>query len=134
MYQIIRTVLSNPEDKTELRLLYASRTPDDILLRSELDKLAAEHPKQFRVQYFVDRATSHPTSDPECALRVGRFDADAIQQFLLPPTSPRSAVLVCGPPGMMQHLCGAKPRSGEPAQLGGLLRKVGYGRQVLRFD
>eukprot|EP01047_Picozoa_sp_COSAG01_P104431 COSAG01_NODE_33753_length_559_cov_0.971739_1_plen_59_part_10 len=42
-YQIIRTVLSEPKkcDSTRLRLLYANRTEADILLREELDTLAA---------------------------------------------------------------------------------------------
>ncbi|KAG8087429.1 hypothetical protein GUJ93_ZPchr0010g10405 [Zizania palustris] len=38
-YQVIQT-----EDKTEMHLVYANRTEDDILLGDELDRWAAEYP------------------------------------------------------------------------------------------
>jgi len=40
MLQIIREVLSNPEDRTEISLIFANVSEDDILLRDELDALA----------------------------------------------------------------------------------------------
>lgn len=46
--QIINAVLKDPEDKTQISLLYANQTPDDILLRKQLDELAAKH-DNFRV-------------------------------------------------------------------------------------
>jgi nitrate reductase (NAD(P)H) len=42
-YQVIKAVLKDPEDTTQLSLLYANQTEDDILLREELDELAAKH-------------------------------------------------------------------------------------------
>jgi NAD(P)H-flavin reductase len=50
MYQVIQAVLKNSEDSTQLSLLYANVSPDDILLRDELDALAAAHPN-FKVWY-----------------------------------------------------------------------------------
>lgn len=46
--QIINAVLKDPEDKTQISLLYANQTSDDILLRARLDELAAKH-DNFRV-------------------------------------------------------------------------------------
>ena len=43
-------MLKRREDTTQLSLLYANVSPDDILLREELDALAAAHPN-FRVWY-----------------------------------------------------------------------------------
>jgi ferredoxin-NADP reductase len=48
--QIIKAVLKDAEDTTQLSLLYANVSPDDILLREELDELAAQHPN-FKVWY-----------------------------------------------------------------------------------
>ena len=48
MYQVLMEILSNPRDTTEVRLVYASRTEEDILLRLELDALAAVYPN-FKV-------------------------------------------------------------------------------------
>lgn len=47
--QIIRAVLKNPKDRTGLSLIYANVNPDDILLKKELDALAAEHADRFKV-------------------------------------------------------------------------------------
>ena len=50
MYQVIQAVLKKAEDATQLSLLYANVSPDDILLREELDALVAAHPN-FKVWY-----------------------------------------------------------------------------------
>jgi len=139
MYQIIRTVLHNPADKTQLRLLYASRSAADILLKVELDSLAEAYPEQLQVQYIVGSPTAgldEPSVGANNSNRVstGRVDAQTIKEFMLPPDSRRSAMLVCGPPGMMHSLCGPAKRQGRPAALGGALRRLGYGAQVVRFD
>ena len=42
--QVITAVLADDADPTELWLLYANRQEDDILLRNEVDALAAAHP------------------------------------------------------------------------------------------
>ena len=42
MLQVIRAVLKNPEDKTELWLLFANQSEDDILLRKELEAIPKE--------------------------------------------------------------------------------------------
>jgi len=68
MYQLITEILSNPRDRTAIRLIYASRTPDDILLKAELDALAAKHP-QFKVIYTVDSVPAGKTW--KVRLRVG---------------------------------------------------------------
>ena len=36
--QLIRSVMADPADKTQIRLLYYSDTVEDILLREELDR------------------------------------------------------------------------------------------------
>ena len=43
MLQVIKEVLRNPDDKTEVSLVFANETFDDILLKSTLDELAAKH-------------------------------------------------------------------------------------------
>ena len=40
---MIRAVLKDPKDYTELRLLYANSSPGDVLLKQELEEFAAEH-------------------------------------------------------------------------------------------
>ena len=135
MYQIIRSVLADPADGTRLRLLYANRTEDDILLRRELDALETRHPDRLQIHYLVGDETAAAGRPRAPNVSAGRVDAAAIERFLPPPTEPRTAILVCGPEGMMRYLCGDanKPQGDAVPPLGGLLRQLGYSRQVVPF-
>ncbi|OBZ79904.1 NADH-cytochrome b5 reductase 1 [Grifola frondosa] len=52
MLQIIRAALKNHLDRTKISLIYANVNVEDILLKKELDELAANHSHRFKV-YFV---------------------------------------------------------------------------------
>jgi cytochrome-b5 reductase len=54
LQQIIRAALKNPKDTTKLSLIYANVNPEDILLKKELDELAAAHPDRFKVYYVLN--------------------------------------------------------------------------------
>jgi cytochrome-b5 reductase len=54
MLSVIKAVLSNPKDKTEISLIFANTDIDNVLLMDELDKLAANHP-QFKVFYVLGK-------------------------------------------------------------------------------
>lgn len=102
MYQVLSSILSDPRDTTQVRLLYASRSPSDIIMRDELDALAATHPN-FKVLYTVDEAPAASSEGPAWAGRVGFVSADVVASFLPPPRDERTPhILVCGPPGMMR--------------------------------
>jgi cytochrome-b5 reductase len=49
MLQVIRAILKDSGDKTQMSLIFANQTEDDILLRAELEQIAADHPTQFKV-------------------------------------------------------------------------------------
>ena len=48
MLQIAQEVVRNPEDKTEVTLVFANKSEDDILLKKELDDMARKH-RNFKV-------------------------------------------------------------------------------------
>ncbi|KAK4481199.1 hypothetical protein RD792_012081 [Penstemon davidsonii] len=56
MLQIIDAILKNPDDNTQVSLLYANISPDDILLKKKLDVLAATHPN-LKIFCTVDNPT-----------------------------------------------------------------------------
>jgi len=133
MWQVIQTILDDPEDTTQIRLVYASRSADDILLKPELDAAAAKHPGRFSTRYVVSRpAEGQPL--PEGA-SAGRVDAAVLRGHLPPPASAdeeKAHVLVCGSEPMVRALCGPRARDGPtpPGQrrppLSGLLKELGY--------
>lgn len=55
MLQLIRFITKDPNDNTKMALLFANQTEDDILLRDELEEVAAKFPLQFKLWYTVDR-------------------------------------------------------------------------------
>merc|ERR1719382_851744 len=61
MLQVIKEILKNPADKTEITLIFCNQTPADILLRKELDDMAAKSKGQLKVLYVVD---ANETKDP----------------------------------------------------------------------
>ncbi|CAD6197654.1 unnamed protein product [Caenorhabditis auriculariae] len=98
MLQIIEAILRDETDKTQMKLLFANQTAEDILLREELDALAVKFADRFNVWYTVDR----PTDDWKYS--SGFINDEMIQKHLYPPASDH-VVLLCGPPPMINFAC-----------------------------
>ncbi|XP_014211053.1 NADH-cytochrome b5 reductase 2 isoform X1 [Copidosoma floridanum] len=98
MLQLIRAIVKDPLDKTQVSLLYANQTEKDILLREELDEVAKNHPDQVKVWYTVD------TGSEGWKYSTGFVNDQMIAEHMLPP-SPDTIVLMCGPPPMINYAC-----------------------------
>jgi cytochrome-b5 reductase len=98
MLQIITHILKNKNDPTNISLLFANQTEDDILLKDKLDELAAEHVGRFRVWYTVDRPT------PLWKYSTGFISEQMIAEHL-PKPSESAAIFMCGPPAMINFAC-----------------------------
>lgn len=118
MLQIIDAILKNPDDNTQVTLLYANVSPDDILLKKKLDVLAAKHPN-LKVFYTVD----NPTKDWQGG--TGYITNDMVKKGL-PGPGDDTLILVCGPPGMMKHISGDKAKDYSQGELTGVLKELGY--------
>ena len=126
MLQVIREILSNPDDHTEVSLVFANVTESDILLRSELDALAYLYPN-FKVYYTLDKPPSGWTGGK------GFVSPEMIHKRM-PSPKEDCVVLVCGPKGMLEHICGPKEQKDVQGPLTGLLKAAGYTEsQVYKF-
>lgn len=102
IWQVLRAVLSDEKDETTLSLLYASRSPNDLLLRKELNELAAKHPKRFQVWYTVDTMEGYDEAkEGPWAFSMG-FVSEELLSKVFPKASDDVAVLQCGPPPMLK--------------------------------
>jgi len=100
MLQVLQAILRDPADRTEVSLLFANQTVDDILLRDNLEALRAAHPQQFRrLHYTVDKAPASGWEYDE------GFVTAAMIQAHLPPPAPDTLILCCGPPPMIKFAC-----------------------------
>ncbi|KAJ0987171.1 hypothetical protein J5N97_005527 [Dioscorea zingiberensis] len=98
VYQVIQAVLQDrQDDHTEMHLVYANRTEDDILLREELDCWAREYPEQFKVWYVV----SEVKGEKDWKYSVG-FVTESILREHIPSGGDDTLALTCGPPPMIQ--------------------------------
>ena len=94
MYQLIRAICEDEYDTTEVSLILANRSEDDILLRKELETFARRYPKNFKLWYMLD-------SPPEnWAYGSGFVTADVMKEKL-PAPAPDTKIMLCGPPGMV---------------------------------
>nr|CAD7425580.1 unnamed protein product [Timema monikensis] len=98
MLQLIRYITKEEDDHTEMSLLFANQSEDDILLKQELEDVAESFPDQFKLWYTVDRPTEG------WKYSTGFVSAEMIQEHLFPP-SRDTLVLMCGPPPMINYAC-----------------------------
>jgi len=136
LVQIIRIILDDPTDNTEIYMLSINRYEKDILMRDELDKLAKDHPDQFFVKYSLTGENVPKEWDGY----TGRGSVDMAQQALPPPSAEdgtqSTMIFVCGTDGFRDMWAGpvarAPPKSdgskGPKIQgpLLGVLKDAGY--------
>ncbi|EHK24671.1 uncharacterized protein TRIVIDRAFT_81857 [Trichoderma virens Gv29-8] len=98
MLQVIRAIVRGRAagDKTEVDLIFANVTAQDILLREDLDALAKED-SNIRIHYVLDKPPEGWTGG------VGFVTADMITKWLPKPASDVK-ILLCGPPPMISGL------------------------------
>lgn len=98
MLQLIRHIVKDPSDKTQMSLLFANQTEKDILLRNELEEIAEKHPEKLKIWYTLDVPSKDWKYD------TGFISAEMIEAHLFPPSSD-SLVVMCGPPPMVNFAC-----------------------------
>lgn len=95
IYQVIQAILKDHNDDTEMYLVYANRTEEDILLRDELDAWA-DKCDRLKVWYVVGKTVRE----------AWRYSVGAITESVLrehiPGPSDETLALACGPPPMIQ--------------------------------
>lgn len=98
MYQVLNHILTDPNDKTRIQLIYANVTPDDILLQRDLDLLASKHPMRFDVHYVIEKSVPENWKGG-----VGYISKEMIKQHC-PAPSKDIMMLTCGPPPMVEAM------------------------------
>jgi nitrate reductase (NAD(P)H) len=99
-YQLISRILRAKEqgleeDKTNIKVVDANKTEDDILLRDEFDRLAEDHPDQFQITHVL----SHPND--KWTEEKGHVTKEILRKYAFGPEKGNLALL-CGPPAMIK--------------------------------
>jgi cytochrome-b5 reductase len=93
-YQVIQHILSDPNDKTNLYMLYGNKTESDMLLRKELDAIAATG--RLKLYYTLDLP-------PEGWKGLTGYLTEDMLRSIFPPPSDDTLMTHCGP-GPMNRL------------------------------
>jgi len=127
MLQVIDAIIANPNDKTQVSLVFANTTPADILLRERIDAITAKH-SNIKVTHIVDQA------DPSWKGATGKVTKDFLGKAL-PAAGDDSFTYVCGPPGFMTAVSGTKNmKDYSQGELTGALKELGWTeKNVLKF-
>ncbi|GHP05673.1 NADH-cytochrome b5 reductase 3 [Pycnococcus provasolii] len=101
MLQIMRHMFRTSGDNTEVSLLFANQSVDDILLRDEIEADKSNNDQFKKLWYTVDRLPEDASS--------WKYDQGFISEDMLkksmPPPGPDTQLLVCGPPPMIEYAC-----------------------------
>ena len=97
-FQIIKAILNDSRDTTRMFLLYANRTEEDILLRTQLEEYSIQYPKRLFLWYTIDR----PIQPQKWSYSVGYVNNDIIKEHF-PQYNPDFVALLCGPPGFVHQ-------------------------------
>jgi cytochrome-b5 reductase len=127
MYQAMHKVLSDSTDDTVVTLLYGNRSEADILLRKELDALAAKHPAQLKLHHILGAAPGDPAPEGWTG-EVGWIDEEKIKRLCAAPAAD-TLVFVCGVPALYTALCG--PRGDKSLPEDTVLAKLGYTAEMV---
>ncbi|OWZ18324.1 NADH-cytochrome b5 reductase [Phytophthora megakarya] len=126
MLQLIKTICRNPEDRTEITLLYCSVSEEDIILREEVEAMMYLYP-----QISVVHVLSNPSATWQGL--TGFVSKEMVEKYM-PEPSDDNLVCVCGPPPMMYHVSGDKAKDRTQGELQGLLKELNYtSTQVFKF-
>jgi len=91
MYPVLRDILNNPADKTNVSLLFANRSEADILMKQELDGFQSD--PRIKIHYIVNTVPSGWTGFE------GHITKEMIEKTM-PAAGKDTFMWVCGPVSM----------------------------------
>ena len=99
-YALIKRVIEDAKDPTQIRVIDANKTEADILMRKELNELVEKGKGRLQITHVL----SHPEEKEKWEKNgglSGHVNEDMIKEHLFQPGDD-SVVFLCGPPGLIQ--------------------------------
>ena len=127
-YQALWKIMGTPGDDRNVVLLYGNKSPEDILMKQQIDQWAAASGGRLKVVHVIgdrpDSVAPEGWVDTETyTAEVGWIDEAKIKKYCFPP-SEDTLLFVCGLPPMYSALCG--PRTEKEVAEDTVLHKLGY--------
>jgi cytochrome-b5 reductase len=124
MIQALYPILETAGETTQVRLIYSNKSPDDIMLKPELDYLASKHADRFQVIYVVGESDDddRAVANEGWAGETGWIDEEKVGRLAFPPAE-GTRVWVCGVDDMYVALAGSRLK---PLAAGSALHNLGF--------
>jgi len=118
MYQLVRGILTNPEDQTHVTLVWGVNSQPDLFLKDEFAALEEQHKDRFRALYAVSDGSVEEHHQGRVTAELLEGAGLSAKDMVAAAEGKSSAVkvMVCGPPAMEKAL--ATKGSGILAALG----------------
>ena len=100
MIPIIRSILGDENDSTNIHLLFANKTEEDIILRDKLENRQEEFSHQYKYFYTISESNENWTG------YTGHINTKMLNETM-PQNTDDTLILLCGPPKMISEA--AKP-------------------------
>jgi len=104
--QIIRNIMKNPADRTQVDLIFANIAEHDILFKEEFDFYAKAHSDNFRVFYVIEKALQGWSGG------IGYVTQEIVKERM----KEDSFLLSCGPPGFSKVITDIAQKLGVPKE------------------
>lgn len=126
-YQLLSYIFQDGNQHIPMfHLMYANRSPDQILLKDELNQLQEKYPEKLKITYFVDESPENEVSSEYLIRMISLQDIN----YAFSPSNhvdSDTIALVCGTDGFVSYIAGSKGAlHGEQGSYGGLLEKAKY--------
>ncbi len=96
MIPIIRTILGNKDDSTQINLLFANKSEEDIILRDKLENRQEEFSHQYKYFYTISESNDDWTG------YTGHINTKMLSETM-PQNTDDTLILLCGPPKMISE-------------------------------
>jgi len=100
MFQIMKAIMEDENDETNIYMIDANNSEKDIILYNELQQLSEQNPRQCRIWHTI-----LTPDDPETwCYDTGYVTAEMVRDHFPRPSS-QSLVFMCGPSAMIHNAC-----------------------------
>lgn len=97
LFSMAKTILAR-EKQSNVSLIYANRSPEDIIFKEYLDFLEQEFKDRFKVSHWI------VNKEGSTKVRIQSFNIPEILFSLRSPSILREEFYMCGPEGLMQEM------------------------------
>ena len=120
LYQMAHMILANRDETTNVWMVAAHRTEDDILLREEFEQMAT-FSERFKLHVALSQPVDREAWEKECNSKskpwsgsIGRLDLETLRTTLPAGDRASTMAVVCGLDGFLESVCGPHVRVKRP--------------------